>query len=232
MLARFAAAVAALTLLAGAALADPAADLLAKAKAASGGDAWAQAVGYVSEGEGEVRGNDVDIIETVDLKTGGFLREFSALLGSGALGYDGTTAWSTSSFSSTQAVTDPVQLDGIRLLAFMNRRGLYKGEAMALRDLGAATLDGKALLGVEVTPQGLPPLELWFDAQTHLLDRQIRRADKVQEVRYSDWRPVDGLAFPYARQSFTDGEPGDHSTAETIQLVPSVDTSRFAMPQD
>jgi hypothetical protein len=212
------------------ALADPA-ETLAKAREASGGAAWDTVAGYVAKGSGSVAGYDVDVDETVDLKTGAFVRNFAALLGTGAEGFDGTTAWGRNPINGFQTSTDPAKNGNQRYRAYMFRRGYFKGDLPELKDLGPVNWDGKDLIGVQIVFEGQTPTELWFNTADMLLDRVIRRGEKVFEARFWDYRDVGGVKLPCSRKSFADGEGGDFFDCKSIEALPAIDPATFA-PQE
>ena len=222
-------------LAAGTAFAGPAEDLLAKAKEASGGAAWDTAIGFHLKGEGSVAGYSVDIDESVDLQSGAWVRLFSAMLGSGGEGYDGTSVgWGRNPWDGLVTNADPAKNGGNRMRAFFNRRGYFKGEGKVLKDLGEVNWDGQALVGVEVAPaeEGMPATELWFDKGTMLLARTIRRGERTIEGRLSDYRDVGGVKLPCKRETFVNGEAGDYSQCETIEALAAPDPARFAAPAE
>jgi len=95
-------------------------------------------------------------------------------------------------------------------------------------------IDGRDATHLIARNEGRPPAELWFDAQSGLLLRQLRFAETIlgrnpTRVDYADYRAVDGVMVPFR---WTVARPGGSFTIqidETQHNVP-IDDSRFAKP--
>jgi predicted Zn-dependent peptidase len=76
----------------------------------------------------------------------------------------------------------------------------------------------------------------WFlDPATGRLLREEYRAVSMRgpvtrTVDFSDWRPVEGIMFPFKQQVSEDGEPAGTATVQEIQINPPVDQALFAKP--
>lgn len=84
------------------------------------------------------------------------------------------------------------------------------------------------------TPEGQPPIEFYFDAESGLLVRLVRYADSPlglnpTQIDYADYRAVDGVGVPHR---VTVSEPQNFSVLEIQQVQQNVaiDERRFAQP--
>ncbi len=151
--------------------------------------------------------------------------------------FDGKMAW-----QAVPAIINPVQvaeldggeLDGARLDAMLSFPGQIRN---ALRDLHAiipSTIDGRRMLVVQGTPDGRYPVNLYFDAATGLLTRQVRFAETAvgpspTQVDYADYRDVSGIKIPFRTTiSWLDGRT-IVELAE-VQANAAVDSSKFVKP--
>ncbi|MBP6014433.1 MAG: aspartyl protease family protein [Alphaproteobacteria bacterium] len=85
---------------------------------------------------------------------------------------------------------------------------------------------------LEIAPQGGLAFELWFDAQTKLLDRAIEvGATETRTTIYQDYRPFQGLVIPYRiLTSNAAAVFGAERTITKVELNPAVADADFAIP--
>lgn len=151
--------------------------------------------------------------------------------------FDGRTGW-----VAVPANINPVQvaelsggeLYGAKLDATLSFPGQIKS---ALRDWHAiipATIDGRRMQVVQGTADGRYPVNLYFDAVTNLLTRQVRFADTVvglspTQVDYADYREVDGIKIPFRTTiSWLDGRT--IVEISEVQANAAVDALKFVKP--
>lgn len=83
-----------------------------------------------------------------------------------------------------------------------------------------------------IAPKGGLPFEVWFDAQTKLLDRFIE--DDASETRittYEDYRPVGGLMIAHRiRSSNAAAAFGSERIVTKVELSPQLIGTEFAVP--
>ena len=99
---------------------------------------------------------------------------------------------------------------------------------------GARTLDGRAVVVVEGTSAGQPPVKLYFDKESGLLLRQVRYTQLPigripTQIDYADYRVVAGVKMPFRwTATWTDGRSTTALTA--VQPNAPIDAARFVMP--
>lgn len=86
---------------------------------------------------------------------------------------------------------------------------------------------------LEIAPNGGLPFELWFDAQTKLLDRVVEvGATETRTTVYSDYRPFGGLVIPYRILSSNAAAAfGSERVITKVELNVPVAESDFAIPE-
>lgn len=85
---------------------------------------------------------------------------------------------------------------------------------------------------LEIAPQGGLKFELWFDAQTKMLDRVIEEgASEVRTTIYEDYRAVDGLMVAHRiRSSNAAAAFGAERIVTKVELNPAISDADFAVP--
>jgi predicted aspartyl protease len=85
---------------------------------------------------------------------------------------------------------------------------------------------------LEITPRGGLKFELWFDAQTKLLDRVIEEgATETRTTMYDDYRPYQGLVLPFRiRMSNAAAAFGSERVITKIEINPQISDADFAVP--
>ncbi|HTP52382.1 MAG TPA: aspartyl protease family protein [Anaeromyxobacteraceae bacterium] len=208
--------------------------VLAKAKAASGGEAWngirtMRARAKVNTGGLSGSGESID-----DLVHGWFLDRFALGPVTGAQGFDGKTAWTMDASKQVHeeeggdarlaAVDDGYRR---RLAYWFPERGAARIELS-----GDATEGSRRFRVLTLSPEGGRPFALWIDASTHLVDRVVEKAAlETRTTFYSDYRSVGGVKLPFRSRS-TNGEPKYDQTAEIVEVTfnEPVAPELFAMP--
>jgi len=211
------------------------ADVLAKAKQASGGAAWdsltsihakiALAVGGM-KGTGE---------SWEDVLTGRALERFKVGVFSGAEGFDGRTLWAQDTSGQAHveeggdARAQALNSAYCRTLAYWFPK---RWEAV-IEDGGSKQENDRRFRVVRITPSGGRPFDLWVDTTTYLLDRIVEKTAGETRTEYlSDYRDVSGLKLPFASRS-TNGETryDQAITVQSIELGVPLDDAMFRMPQ-
>lgn len=102
-------------------------------------------------------------------------------------------------------------------------------DAEALEPLPPERVDGRLLIGVAVRLVDLnPPFEAWIDPEGPLLvevrtdlpitaDLSFRTSARHVQ-RFSDWRRVDGVLFPWRREIFVEGARIGLGEARSVEL--------------
>jgi hypothetical protein len=87
---------------------------------------------------------------------------------------------------------------------------------------------------LEIAPEGGLPFEVWFDAQTKLLDRVVEvGATETRTTSYEDYRPVGGLTIAHRiRSSNAAAAFGAERTVGKVEINPKFDEADFAVPPE
>ena len=204
-------------------------------RTASGGDAWnGKAVMKIESkltGQG-LTGTDTSI---TDLRTGNSVERYTLGPASGAEGFDGKDAWEQRPNGEVN-----LQKGGDALQLALNQA--YKNANLWWRaDFGGAKVAaladqpcGEATCAVlEITPEGGLPLQAWFDAKTHLLDRTVLHVGaRTTTVLLSDYRRVDGVRVPF--KTVVDNGHGRQYlqtvTATSMAFLPGQPVATYAPP--
>lgn len=143
---------------------------------------------------------------------------------SGWLGNSGRPPRDMSSVES-----DSARLDAA-LLFPTDPRSLFQDLKVRSQEM----LDGKDTIKIIAKNEGMPPAELWFDAQSGLIVRLVRYVEtplgrNPTQIDYADYRDADGVKIPYR---WTVARPSGRFTIQiddSQQNVP-VDDKTFEKP--
>jgi len=218
---------------AGADTAPSPAEVLAKAKAAAGGDAWNDVRTMHQKAKLATSGLEGVAESYVDLARGRYVDRYTLGPVSGADGYDGKTVWSMDSSkqvreeSGGEARLAAVDEAYRRSVAYWFPERARAG--MAVRTERDAD---RSFFVLTVTPDGGRPFDMWIDASTYLVDRFVEKmALETRTTFLSDYRAVGGVRLPYRSRS-TNGEAKYDQFLEfaEIALNPPLADAVFAMP--
>ena len=222
---------------AGAVAADPQ-DILARAKAASGGAAW-DAVRTIHSKVRVATGGITGTAESwEDVRAGRFVDTYVFGPATGAEGYDGAKKWSQDSSGAVTFSDSGDAREGSVNEAY--RRSLsywYPDRRQAAIENAGERRDGdqaeRTFHVLRITPAGGRPFEIWIDAATFLIDRTVEKAAKeTRTTFFSDYREVNGLKLPF-RLRVTNGETRFDQivTYEAYEINPEMDAAKFEVPQ-
>jgi len=152
----------------------------------------------------------------------------------GAEGFDGRRAWQQ---DQAGIVTVPEGADWrAQGVSAQYRRALgYWYPARAARanvNIRLQLFRQRIKEALEIAPDGGLPFELWFDAQTKMLDRVIEvGASETRTTIFEDYRPVAGLMVPFRiRSSNAAAAFGAERVVTKVEINPVFDDSEFAVP--
>jgi hypothetical protein len=213
----------------------PPQDILARAKAASGGAAWDAVRTIHSKVRVETGGMTGTAESWEDTRAGRFVDTYQFGPVTGAEGYDGTKSWSLDG-SGTVTLSDSGDgREGSVDEAY--RRSLsywFPDRRQATVEDGGGRREGERTFHVlRFTPAGGRPFEMWIDAATFLIDRTVEKAAKeTRTTSFSDYREVGGLKLPF-RLHVTNGEARFDQvvTYEAWEINPEVEAARFEVPK-
>ncbi|HEY0340780.1 MAG TPA: aspartyl protease family protein [Steroidobacteraceae bacterium] len=153
-------------------------------------------VDYSYSGSG-LEGSRTDI---VDLDTGAFIVTLQADIVGEARGFDGKTPWmrDTSGANTAQEGGDRIAVAVNEAYRFGNLwwRPRYAGATVTYA--GRASIDGRTLDQLVVTPKRGKPFGAWFDSSTHLLARITEDQQFFHKrILYADYRRESGVLLPH-----------------------------------
>lgn len=214
-------------------------DLLAKARAASGGDKLAGVKDYVQTGAMNVetpQGAFALTVEATTTASGKTLQKMTTPMGEMTQGFDGKSAW----MKSPQGVQDApgggeeAADDLFRETIFL----LAKSPAYTAQDLGSAPFGGAQAEAVLVTdPDSKREVKVFIDPATNMVigKQYVGKSPtgtpgEMQEV-YSDFKDVDGLKLPAKTLVTQNGKKAAEVTITKTAVNTGVADSAFNKPQ-
>lgn len=214
-------------------------EILAAAAKATGGEALGKIERLEFTSSGEVHGPMGALAVEVKVKVAFPDRiRLSTALSMGVIdsGFDGKAAW-LSSPQGSMPLPPEMQKESLRGIALTAGIGLYQaalaGKAQA-RFTGEREFNGTKSLEVEwAGPSG--DVKLYFDARTNLLigaryTALTMQGSAQEERRWSDFRAVDGVQFPYRWETYRDGALYSSQTVSAVKFNPTFDAAIFTMP--
>jgi hypothetical protein len=151
-------------------------------------------------------------------------------------GFDGKAGWLLSPQGAMDLPAD-MNNEALRGIAMTAGIGIYrqvKDGTAKLEFTGEKEFNGKKALEIEwVGPSG--KVKLYIDPETKLLAGARCRIITMQgaadeERRWSDYRAVDGVQFPYKWVAFRDGQPYSSQTVKEVKFNSPMDAATFAKP--
>lgn len=210
-------------------------EILARAKAASGGAAWDAVRTFHAKARVETGGLTGTAASWEDVRAGRFVDTFQLGPVTGAEGYDGTKRWAQDASGAVTLSDSGDAREGSANEAW--RRSLsywYPDRRQAAIEDGGERRDGERAFHVlRITPAGGRPFEMWIDAATFLIDRIVEKtSNETRTTSMSDYREVGGLKLPF-RLHVTNGEAQYDQlvTYEAYEINPEIESARFEVPQ-
>jgi len=216
------------------------AEILAAGAQAAGGDAvkTIESLQLQASGSANLPTGPLNIVVKVLLAYPDRARvETDYGMGSMTNGFDGKSGWVATPQGNFDVPAD-MSAESLRGIDLTGALGVYKkslaGKAEA-EFVGEQEVEGKQTVLVEWTgPSG--KVKLYFDAQTKLLVAAKYRALTMQgaveeERRWSDFREVDGVKFPFRWVTYRDGGLYSDLTLNELKLNAKIEASAFDKPQ-
>jgi len=165
--------------------------------------------------------------------------EFTIQGMTGVQAFDGKTGWSVMPFmgkkdpeamsaDEVKQAADQADFDGVLVD--------YKEKGHHVEYAGKEDVEGTPAYKLKVTKKNGDVVDIYIDAESSL---EIKQAGKTKmrgqeiegETTYGDFKTVDGLVFPFSMEQKAKGMPsGMTMTISKIEVNPTVEASRFAMP--
>lgn len=213
------------------------AQILAQAKAASGGDAWNDVHTLRLQGTIETGGLSGTFDELEDLATGRSVTRFELGSLTGAQGFDGTMGWNKSPGGEVSPDDSPAAKQADITSAYQTAQGWWypKRWPAKIESLGTRKDDGKTYQVLRIAPDNGRPFELWIDAKTHLAARTVEATGmgSVEMTAYfSDYRTVHGAKIAF-HQLVSNGKKQYDQVIQVKRIDVNVPVSAadFAMPK-
>ncbi|MCI0463803.1 MAG: outer membrane lipoprotein-sorting protein [Gemmataceae bacterium] len=152
--------------------------------------------------------------------------------------YDGKKGWT--SFLGKTAELDKKQLEEMKNNMHVEKvTGLLalRDKSYKLSPLGEGKVEGRDVVGIQVTKEGARDVNLWFDKQNHLILKAEYRAldgNTMQEVNqekiYLEYKEFNGLKMPARIVVKNDGNHFATFEVTDVMFVDRFDDSVFAKP--
>ena len=152
-------------------------EVLAQAKAASGGAAW-DALRTQHSKVSILTGSLIGEAERwSEFATGRSLVTFAIGPVAGAAGFDGKVAWSQDASGRSQVETSDIARELAVNAAYRDRLAFWYPERAPARISykERAEADGAFFDVIRITPEGGRPFELWINTETKLIERLVER---------------------------------------------------------
>ncbi|HEY3938019.1 MAG TPA: hypothetical protein VGL97_11345 [Bryobacteraceae bacterium] len=140
-------------------------------------------------------------------------------------GYDGSSGWTSSRKKKVKHLARgaelPLEMDA-NPLRYVRLKDLYSEVNPAPRE----TLDSKPM-DVLVAPNNLGATKLYFDAASHLLSNVEETGETsayfTTSTEFTDYRPVDGVQFPFRIKHSTTEPGGESEDFRVTKVIDNVD---------
>ncbi len=213
--------------------------ITAAAEAAGGAQlAKIESVEYHAQGEFITPQGTFPIETTVVVAYPDHMRtELSLPIGTIKTGFDGKSSWLKSP-QGTMDLPPALNTESLRNIALMAGWGLFRQALEGkseVKFIGEEEVEGRKLVTAEWTsPAG--PVKLYFDPASRMLVGARFKQTGLQGVAevldlWSDFKPVEGVQFPYKHTTFRDGAKSSNLTASTVQLNTKPDPTGFSKPK-
>ncbi|OHB29177.1 MAG: hypothetical protein A2790_17155 [Phenylobacterium sp. RIFCSPHIGHO2_01_FULL_69_31] len=203
--------------------------VMERARAATGGAAWARVAGVHEVGTEEGFRHE----RWADPLRFGLRTDVAGPAGRVVRGYNGAGAWSLHPAGANVSGEPAPDLRAARTDAYVAGYGYYFRSRFDARAsyVGQRRADGRAFEVVKVHPNGGAARELWFDRKTGLLGRIVEaEGAKPLTVEVSDYRKVGALSVPFRFVTMGGGLAKPRTRVlETVQFAP-VDRALFSLP--
>jgi predicted aspartyl protease len=190
----------ALLLLAAPVHAEDSAAVLARAKAASGGDLWDAARSWRGEGTFAAGGLSGEFHTVIDLGSGRSADAYTLGSVGGADGFDGVHAWGQDPGGEVAALDTPEAVRRARSQAWLDAHAYWFPQriAAAIDKVESRQDQGATYAVVTATPKDGDPVGLWFDRDSGVLARVVQRQGQdTATTTFDDYREVNGLRLPF-----------------------------------
>jgi hypothetical protein len=110
---------------------------------------------------------------------------------------------------------------------------------LILESRGSDVVENQPVDIVDITDADNHTVKVYFNQMTHLPSKQVRyrhdpkTKDRIEEVtRFSKFRAVSGVQWPYAIQRERDGEKVYQMFSDSVEINPGLTDNLFTLPSD
>lgn len=211
-----------------------AAQVLARAKAATGGAAWDGLKSSHMRAAIKTSGLEGTVDSWEDMISGHGLSKYTLGPYSGADGFDGETHWSQDPSGQVRREEGGDEVLGGMNEAYRRCLGYWFPERWPAEMTyeGRKEEEGRPFDVVSITPKGGRPFQVWVDVESGLVDHMVEKAAVETQTTYvSDYREVGGVKLPFKIRG-TNGETqyDQFITIESVEFNVDLADDLFAMP--
>ncbi len=154
-------------------------------------------------------------------------------------GYDGKSGWQVMPFNgekNAQPLSAEDTKDAQENADFDGPLMDYKAKGNQVELLGKEEVDGAPAYRLKISLKNGDVIQEFIDTESNLevkeiSTRTINGTPKVVEQTFGDYKPVEGLMFPFALENgVRDSEQKQKIIVEKVELNVPIDDSKFAMP--
>ena len=150
----------------------------------------------------------------------------------------GDQGWIVDPMGNTQPLPTQ-QRDSIIEDQWRNPLLLYQrldAEGLVVQHLGQEEIEGTVVEALLITPPGLNPYRLYLDADTMFpvkwAGQTVSQQGPVEAERMlSDYREVSGIMVPFKRTGTENGNPGDTTVTQTVEINVELPADAFTAPE-
>jgi hypothetical protein len=211
-----------------------AADILAKAKQASGGAEWDRIVSIYTKAKITTSGLS-GLAESWDdvIRGRGYSRfELGPL--TGAQGFDGKTLWTQDPSKQVKAEEGGDAREGAMNEAYRRCMAYWFPQRWEgqVEYAGQKEEGDRSFYMIKITPRGGRVFDLWIDARTFLVDRTVEKAAiETRTTYFSDYRLTSGVKIPFYSRSTNGEERYDQLiSVEKVEFNVPLTDEMFRMP--
>jgi PDZ domain-containing protein/aspartyl protease len=221
----------------GAALAaapESAEEILARARKASGGDAWSEIRSSHTRLKLATGGLTGTAESWDDVRTGRYLDRYELGPVAEGQGFNGEIVWSQDSSKQVRTEEGGEEREAAANEAYRRSLAYWFPERWPASVERSADQEegGRSFQVVRITPRGGRPFDLWIDAASGLFDRTVEKgAIETRTAHFSDYRAIQGVKVPFAiRSTNGDTKYDQFVTVETVEFNQPLEEARFRKP--
>ena len=203
---------------------------------ASGCAGWREIEALHLVGANQADGLSGSFDETLDARTGRFIRAGTKGGFTWTAGFDGAVAWKRDFSGASHPFDAPSARARARTDAWLARRGWCHDNVDGAQVISLHVHDERERTFdvLSVVPRGGSPVQMWIDRRTHLLDRIEEQLNESRLIEhYDDWRHVAGTEVPFVlRDEYPEDNDSETFTLREVTLRSHSTSSAFAEPTE